>query len=263
MPVKIFFCYAHEDEPLLNKLKAHLRPLQREGLIDVWYDRDISAGIDWEQEISEQLNTAQIILLLISADFMNSDYCYGTEMKRAMERNNRGEARGIPVILRYVLWHGAPFGKLQVLPKDAIPITDPYWHDLDKVFFIVADVIRKAVMDIQQTTLQEKQSGRNDFESNTHSQKSQQSFQSSTAHTVADLAKSPPRMGSKLQWRRFFFVLGLVIGACALVGAIIVGIFLLVSKTEIRQYISYPELLFIFAIILTYLVIVAQYTRQK
>src|SRR5437667_10932619 len=104
MPVKIFFCYAREDEALLNKLKAHLKPLQREGIIDIWHDRDISAGTEWERVISEQLNTAQIILLLISPDFMASDYCYGTEMKRALERHNRKEARVIPVILRPVYW---------------------------------------------------------------------------------------------------------------------------------------------------------------
>src|SRR3954452_17283866 len=89
MPVKIFFCYAHEDEPLLNKLELHLRPLQRQGLIDVWHDRDISAGTEWEREISEQLNTAQIILLLVSPDFMASDYCYSVEMKRALERHEQ------------------------------------------------------------------------------------------------------------------------------------------------------------------------------
>jgi hypothetical protein len=77
MPIKIFCCYSHEDEALLNKLKAHLKPLQRQGLIDVWHDRDIGAGTDWEQHIKEQLNTAQIILLLVSPDFMDSDYCYG------------------------------------------------------------------------------------------------------------------------------------------------------------------------------------------
>jgi len=80
MAIKIFFCYAHEDETLLNTLKKHLRPLQRQGLIDMWYDRDISAGTEWEHEITEQINTADIILLLISPDFMDSDYCYGTEM---------------------------------------------------------------------------------------------------------------------------------------------------------------------------------------
>src|SRR5256714_6146191 len=102
MPVKIFFCYAHEDEELLNKLKSHLRPLQRQGLIDVWHDRDINAGTEWEQEISHHLNTAQVILLLISPDFMDSDYCYGVEMQRAIERHARGEALVIPIILRYV-----------------------------------------------------------------------------------------------------------------------------------------------------------------
>ena len=68
MPVKIFCCYAHEDEKLLNKLKTHLRPLQRKGLIEVWHDRAISAGTDWENEINQHLNSAQIILLLVSPD---------------------------------------------------------------------------------------------------------------------------------------------------------------------------------------------------
>src|SRR5947208_10061471 len=102
MPVEIFFCYAHEDETLLNKLKAHLRPLQRQGLIDVWHDRDINAGQEWEQEISKHLNEAQIILLLISPDFMDSDYCYSKEMQRALERHEHREARVIPIILRHV-----------------------------------------------------------------------------------------------------------------------------------------------------------------
>src|SRR5215468_1857794 len=98
MPVTIFFCYAREDEALLIKLKAHLQPLKWEGLIDVWYDRDISAGTEWEQEINKHLNTAQIILMLVSPDFMNSDYYYSIEMKRAVERHERKEARVIPVI---------------------------------------------------------------------------------------------------------------------------------------------------------------------
>src|SRR5437763_778051 len=119
MAVKIFFCYAHEDEALLNKLKAHLRPLQRQGLIDVWHDRNITAGTEWEQQITQHLNTAQVILLLISSDFMNSDYCYSIEMKQAIERHERGEARVIPIILRPVYWKKAPFGKIQALPQDA------------------------------------------------------------------------------------------------------------------------------------------------
>jgi TIR domain len=97
MSINILFCYAREDELFLNQLKAHLKPLQRRGLIEVWHDRDISAGMEWEREISQHLNTAQIILLLISPDFMNSDYCYGVEMKRALERHERKEAQVIPI----------------------------------------------------------------------------------------------------------------------------------------------------------------------
>ena len=147
MPVTIFFCYAHEDEALLNHLKRHLRPLQRQGLIDVWHDQDISAGTEWEREISQHLNGAQIILLLVSPDFMYSDYCYGTEMKRALERHARGEARVIPVIVRHIDWQGV-LGTLQALPKDATPISDRYWHTLDEAFFNVVKGIRKVVEEL-------------------------------------------------------------------------------------------------------------------
>ncbi len=144
MPVKIFFCYAHEDEALLNKLKAHLSPLLRQGHIDVWHDRDISAGTEWEREISTHLNTAQIILLLVSSDLMNSDYCYSIEMKRAIERHERGEALVIPIILRPVYWEGV-LGTLQALPTAAKPVTSSYWRSLDEAFFSVVNDIRKVI----------------------------------------------------------------------------------------------------------------------
>src|SRR5579864_2258822 len=145
MPISIFFCYAREDEALLNKLKAHLRPLQRQSLIDVWYDRDISAGTEWEQEIKEHLNAAQIILLLVSPDFMNSDYCYGIEMKRAVERHERKEARVIPVILDHVYWQVDPLNKLQALLTDGEPVMSASWHSLNKALFNVTEGIRKVV----------------------------------------------------------------------------------------------------------------------
>src|SRR5947209_2994948 len=151
MPVKIFCCYAHEDEPLLNKLKSHLKPLQRQGLIEVWHDRDIRAGTEWEREVSEQLDTAQIVLLLVSPDFMNSDYCYGIEMKRALERHERGEARVIPIILRPVYWQGEPLGKLQALPTDAKPVMSSNWHYQDEAFFNVIEGIRKVVAELLPT----------------------------------------------------------------------------------------------------------------
>lgn len=143
MSIKVFFCYAREDEPLLEKLKSHLRPLQRKGFIDVWYDRNISAGTEWEREIDKQLNMAQIILLLVSPNFIDSDYCYSVEMKYALERHERGEALVIPIILRQSYWQEEPFGKLQVLPTDAKPVKS--WQDLDEAFFNVADGMRKTI----------------------------------------------------------------------------------------------------------------------
>jgi len=150
MPVRIFCCYAHEDEWLLNKLKTHLRPLQRQGLIDVRHDRDISAGTEWEREIDKHLNTAQFILLLVSPDFINSDYCYSIEMQKALERHENGEAQVIPIILRPCLWKIAIKGKLsklQALPKDAKPVISANWHNIDEAFFDVAEGIKKVLLE--------------------------------------------------------------------------------------------------------------------
>ena len=144
MLVKLFFCYAHEDEALLIRLKTHLKPLERQGLIEIWYDREINAGTEWEQEISQHLNEAQIILLLVSPDFMNSEYCNGTELKRALERHKRGEALVVPVIGRPAYWQGT-LGQLQALPKDAISITDPDWHDQDRALHNVTESLHKIV----------------------------------------------------------------------------------------------------------------------
>jgi formylglycine-generating enzyme required for sulfatase activity len=146
-PLQVFCCYAREDQQYLLTLKKHLSPIQREGLIVVQADIDISPGEEWEQKISHYLNTAQIILLLISPDFMNSDYCYSQEMKRAMERHEGREAHVIPIILRPTRWQKAPFGKLQVLPTNAEPVTGKYWHSSDDAFFDVEKGIEKVIED--------------------------------------------------------------------------------------------------------------------
>src|SRR6266699_5212145 len=108
MLVKIFFCYAHEDVEYLKTLKRHLVPLERDGLIKMWYDRDISAGTKWEQEIRKHLNEANIVLLLISHHFMSSEYCYSIELEQAIKRQERGEASVIPIILSPVYWQIKP-----------------------------------------------------------------------------------------------------------------------------------------------------------
>ena len=147
IPIEVFFSYAHEDEELKDKLADQLAILQRLGVITKWHDRMIVAGTEWRQEIERRLNSAQIILLLISADFLASDFCYGEEMTRAIERHNSGEARTIPIILRACLWHNAPFGKLQALPKNAKPVTS--WSNLDEAFENIAQGIERAVADIR------------------------------------------------------------------------------------------------------------------
>ncbi len=150
MEFKVFFSYAHRDEPLLEKLKEHLAPLKSQGLIDrFWYDREISAGTEWEPEIVRYLDTADLILLLVSAAFMNSEYCYGKELQRAIQRHNRREARVIPIILSPVDWQIPPLDKLQALPTDAKPITGAGWHSVDEALLNVVKGIRVAIKDLQ------------------------------------------------------------------------------------------------------------------
>lgn len=142
-PARVFYSYSHRDERLKDKLIEQLSSLRREGLIEEWHDRRIPPGKEWAQEIDQNLETADIIILLVSPPFVASDYCWGKETKRAMERHQAGTAVVIPVILRPVDWHGLPFGKLQALPKDGKPITR--WRDRDEAFLDVARGLRQAI----------------------------------------------------------------------------------------------------------------------
>ena len=101
------------------------------------------AGQQWADQISEHLESARIILLLVSSSFLASDYCYGKEMGRALEKHEAGEATVIPVIVRPCDWHGAPFGKLQSLPRDGKAVTS--WANKDEAWTDVAKGIRRAV----------------------------------------------------------------------------------------------------------------------
>jgi hypothetical protein len=141
--IAVFFSYSHKDEALRDKLATHLKLLERQGVIQQWHDRMITAGTEWQGEIDGNLEAAQIILLLISADFLASDYCYDLEMRRALERHDAGTARVIPIILRPVdnLWK-APFGKLQALPTDGKAVT--LWGNQDAALADVAKGIRLA-----------------------------------------------------------------------------------------------------------------------
>ena len=149
--VEIFYSYSHKDEKLRDRLEKHLSILKREGVIAGWHDRKIAGGKEWAKQIDDHLNSAQIILLLVSADFVASDYCYGVEVTRAMERHEKEGARVIPVILRPCDWSTAPFGRLEGFPKDAKPITK--WSNREEAFTNVALGIREVVAELQASNI--------------------------------------------------------------------------------------------------------------
>lgn len=138
----VFFSYSHADERLRDQIEKQLAMLKRQGVIETWHDRRIGPGEEIHGAIDARINTDEVILLLVSSDFLASDYCYDIEMKRAMERHEAGDAIVIPVILRACDWHPAPFGKLKAVPLDGKPITQ--WADLDDAFLQVAKAVREA-----------------------------------------------------------------------------------------------------------------------
>ena len=147
-PVDLFYSYAHEDEPLRDELDGHLALLRRKGVIRPWHDRGIVPGQQWDEAIDAQLTRADLILLLVSKDFLNSDYIWGKELAVAIARAERGDASVVPVLLRAVDIEDAPFAKLQGLPTDLRPVTS--WPNRDEAWTDVAKGIRRTVEAIQQ-----------------------------------------------------------------------------------------------------------------
>lgn len=146
-PIRVFISYAHKDERFRLALEPHLKLLQRQGLIATWHDRLIKPGTEWADVIDANLEQAKIILLLVSSDFLASDYCYEIELKRALERHEKQEAVVIPVIIRDCNWKGAPFDKLQGLPKDFKAVD--LWPKRDTAWRNVANGIEKAAQSIR------------------------------------------------------------------------------------------------------------------
>lgn len=143
MPLELFYCYAHQDKNLRDELDQHLSVLKRTGLVTSWFDGDILPGTVWEKAITDHLKTADLILLLITASFIHSDYCYSTEMMRALDRHKTGKAIVIPVLLRPVDWEGTPFSTLQMLPSGAEPVTR--WINRDDAFKDITKGIRRVI----------------------------------------------------------------------------------------------------------------------
>lgn len=141
-PQRVFISYAHEDEKFRDELQVHLRLLERQGLVECWHDRKILAGTEWNLEISENLQRADVILLLISPDFINSDYCYDVEMKVALDSHKSHKSIVIPILIRPVAnWEKTDFAALQVLPNGAKPVTS--WDSRDSAWAdVAAGIIR-------------------------------------------------------------------------------------------------------------------------
>lgn len=142
----LFFSYSHVDEALRDQLEVHLSALKRQGLIETWHDRGITAGTPVGDAIDANLNKSQVILLLVSSDFIASDYCYEREVASAMERHRNGSARVIPVILRPCDWHSLPFGELLAAPRDGKPMTT--WPNIDEALLDVERAIKAAVKEL-------------------------------------------------------------------------------------------------------------------
>jgi len=140
---RLFFSYSHKDESLRDRLEVHLATLKREGAIEPWHDRRIDAGDEFDHRIDENLERADVILLLVSPDFLNSEYCQDVELRRALERHDAGTARVIPVILKPCDWKHTQFSRLLAVPTDGVPITR--WPDEDEAFLNVVEQIRKAL----------------------------------------------------------------------------------------------------------------------
>jgi len=142
-PIEIFFSYAHEDEALMDVIRLQLVVRERLGEIVKWHDRAIFAGDDWQGKIDLRIERAHVILLFMSPHFLASRYCYEIEGEVALRRHQEGSARVIPVVLRACDWTVTPFGALQGLPKDGIPITQ--WPDKDQASLDVARGIMESI----------------------------------------------------------------------------------------------------------------------
>ena len=140
MAKSVFYSYSHVDELLRDRLEEGLALLKREGVISNWHDRCIRPGSEFDKEISEHVENDDVILLLISSAFINSDYCFEIEMAKAMERHEAGDAIVVPIILRPCDWHTAPFGRLNALPEDGRAVTT--WENEDVAFAKIVSELR-------------------------------------------------------------------------------------------------------------------------
>jgi hypothetical protein len=142
--VNVFISYSHKDELIKEELENHFSGLRRNGLINDWNDRMIQAGDLWEAEIKEKLNNAEIVIFLVSSDFMASNYIHNVEIKNAMDRHNNSLIKIVPVIARPCDFASLPISNIQALPKNAKAIT--LWENKDEAYLDVVNQFKKLLL---------------------------------------------------------------------------------------------------------------------
>jgi hypothetical protein len=124
MAKKIFVSYSHKDEEYMKELDKFLGPLERKGEVSIWTDRKILPGQNWKEEILRELECADLTVLLVSANFLDSDFINMEEIPRAFKRREDAGKHVVPIILNFCLWNITDLGSLQATPKDGRPIAD-------------------------------------------------------------------------------------------------------------------------------------------
>ncbi len=152
--INIFIAYTPTDRSYLEELQVHLSVLERLGLVDkIWYDGMVEVGRDWESTILDALHQSDIILLLVSADFIASDFCYHQEMQQAIRLHEEGKVHTIPIIVRPCLWERAPFSKLNVLPKGGQPLSSSEWPHEDVPYVQITKAVEDIILVLKQEAL--------------------------------------------------------------------------------------------------------------
>jgi internalin A len=143
LPVKAFVSYSKEDSEYLKELHTALAVLKRLNKLQLWDDRSIEAGEEWEKVLLQELETADIVLCLVSGDFVASDFCYKKEFGAAMAAHQRGEKTVIPVLLRKTDWLDLPLSKIQGVPGDGEWISSA--KNKDEAWSAVSERLRPAL----------------------------------------------------------------------------------------------------------------------
>ena len=139
--MKAFISYSHRDRAALERLHTHLAVLRSDGRLDEWFDREILAGEEVDFEIEERLESSELFLLLVSPDFLASDYCVKREMKRALERHRSGDARVVPIVIEPCDWASTALRNLKALPQDGRPVSE--WTNENNAFLDVVQELRR------------------------------------------------------------------------------------------------------------------------